>query len=155
MATEQQTAYFSSPKFQDSAGEEADVRGAGQEKVLERGGHLAHPGEHQQSLPLLDLVQHQISEPHQQKVPCTWLFIWSEKIICWLEIMSCVLLQVHYTTMQLINPCWQKFFSDLMNIPVAKLHIFSPFSCVRTCYADWLWGTVFALWRMNLNYKST
>ena len=52
-------------KLQDSAWEAADVRGAGQEEVLERGGHLAHPGEHQRPLPVIDVIQHQISEPHQ------------------------------------------------------------------------------------------
>ena len=56
--------------MQDSAGEAADVRGAGQEEVLERRGHLPHPREHQRPLPVVDRVQHQISEPHQQKVGC-------------------------------------------------------------------------------------
>ena len=56
--------------MQDSAGEAADVRGAGQEEVVERRGHLAHPREHQRPLPVVDRIQHQISEPHQQKVGC-------------------------------------------------------------------------------------
>ena len=54
--------------FQDSAGEASDVRGAGQEEVVERGGHVRHPAGGGALPEGGGGEQHEISEPHQQKV---------------------------------------------------------------------------------------